>query len=647
MLKSQTDGSMRRDLGGFAGAVVVFLLSFVLALVSIWLSREPGSIASLWLPNGAVIAFCVNAVPRRQPALILVACLAYAMANLTYDSSLLNAVIFLPGNAIEITLGTYLLGRKNLSTHFSNSSRLFLLTLALGVLIPTLLGSAIGAALIDLAGYATFAQTWLDWFISVALGSATTLPLTLNIKSGSSLKEAKSPLFWLIQAAVGVSTFVCLIYFPYPFGLLSVMLLSVAFSRSRLTCFVAAPLVVLVFGLTTASGLWSTTTEDTPMGHAVMYLTLLFVVIPPQVVAVLIARKHALEETLTAIGGQSGQLAEFIDMQGQLRWANKARENYLGIPNEQCIGSLWEPSAQLAAAPLVTTAIRGTACEDTVTTRYPDKGVRTMVIRAETAYDQEGQQTGVLLTSTDITEVEASRRKLQELAKNLELANQDLKQFLRVSSHDLLEPLNTIRQFASLMEQHDPQADWPSTLEYLSFMQSAAARMGATLDDIRTYIQIDEAVCRNRFELMDVNVIVEQLLQHIRPEIERAGAEVSLNLSGTVSADRDHLLLAIRNLLSNALKFVLPGTKPVVHITSYRRGSFFVIEVADNGIGIPQDKLEILGEPFKRLHARRRYDGTGLGLAICKRIVDKHDGQLQMSSIPDRGSRFAIVLPCR
>lgn len=637
----------RHDPNVVVESIVVFLCSFGLAVLSIALSREPGSIASVWLPNGAAIALCATAAANRRILFMLVACLAFVMANLTYDHSLLNALIFTPGNAIEIALGTYLLRRNDLKLRFANGSRQLLRTLVQGVLAPTLLGSVVGASIIHLVGYASFSQTWSDWFIGVTLGSATTLPLTLNIRSNLSLKEARTPAFWLVLFCVAAYSFCCLLFFPYPFGFISVMLLAIAFFSSRLTSFAAAPLVVLVFGVSAASGLWSARTADTQLGHAVMYLTLLFVVIPPQMVAVLVARKHVLEDTLTAVGSQSGQIAEFIDIQGELRWANKARETYLSTPNDQSVGKHWESSAQSAAEPLVKAALNGVECEKTASAEYSGKGIRTMLIKAQPAFDEEGQQSGVLLTSTDITEIEASRKRQQELTTSLELANQDLKQFLRMSSHDLVEPLNTVRQFSSLIELHDPKADWSNTLEYLGFVQSATARIGATLDDIRTYIQIDEAVCEQRFEAIDLKAIVEQLVQQMQLEIDKTGAEFSLNLSGTVSADKQYLVLAIKNLVSNAMKFVSPGTHPRVRITSDHRGNHSVIEVADNGIGIPLDKLELLGEPFKRLHARRHYDGTGLGLAICKRIAQKHGGHLEISSIPDCGSRFAIVLPNR
>lgn len=628
-----------------ADGVLVLLVSFFLAALSIAISREPGSISSLWLPNGAAMALCASAPVSRRPALILLACLAYAMANLAYDSSLLNAVIFLPGNAIEMALGTYIIGRNNLSARFSNGSRLFLLTLVQAVIVPTLLGSAVGAALLDIAGYAGFSRTWPDWFIGVALGSATTLPLALNIRSGASLKEARNPVFWLVLLSTASITLACLQYFPYPFGVISIALLCIAFFRSRLTTFAAAPLVVLVFSITAATERWSPVTEDTPLGHAIMYLTLLFVVIPPQVVAVLIARKHALEETLTAVGSHSGQLAEFIDMQGELRWANRTREIYTGIPNNKSIGRPQETTYQPVVNSLVDAALRGAQSEDTISVKYPRMGQRTMAVRAQPAFDDEHRQIGVLLTCTDVTQQEASKKQLQDLARSLELANKDLKQFLRASSHDLVEPLNTINQFSSLIEQLDPLADWQITCEYLALIQQASARMSATLSDIRTYIQIDEAVSESRFRSLDIESLVQEALEHLERNIKKTQAEVSLQLSGCVLGDKDHLVLAIENLLSNALKFVEPGTRPSIRVTSYRRSSSWVIEVCDKGIGIPQDKLPLLAEPFKRLHSRRNYDGTGLGLAICKRIAHRHGGHLEISSQPDAGSRFSIVLP--
>lgn len=628
-----------------ADGVLVFLVCFILAALSIAISREPGSISSLWLANGAAMAFCARAPVSRRPALMLLACLAYAMANLAYDSSLLNAVIFLPGNAIEMALGTYIIGRNNLSARFSNSSRLFLLTLVQAVIVPTLLGSAVGAGLLDIAGYAAFSITWPDWFIGVTLGSATTLPLALNIRSGASPQEAKNPIFWLVLLSTALITLVCLQYFPYPFGVISIALLCIAFFRSRLTTFAAAPLVVLVVSITAATELWSPVTEDTTMGQAIMFLTLLFVVVPPQAVAVLEARTHALENALTAVGSHSGQLAEFIDMQGNLRWANRTREIYTGIPNSESLGQPQATTYQPVVNSVVDAALRGAQSEDTISVKYPRMGQRTMAVRAQPAFDSEHQQIGVLLISTDVTQLEASRQELQNLARSLEQANKDLKQFLRVSSHDLVEPLNTINLFSALIEQLDPLADWQTTCEYLALIQHASARMSATLSDIRTYIQIDEAVSESRFRNLDIKLLVQEAFEHLERDIKKTQAEVSLQLSGWVVGDKNHLVLAIENLLSNALKFVKPGTRPSISVTSYRKGRAWVIEVCDKGIGIPQDKLSLLAEPFKRLHSRRNYDGTGLGLAICKRIAHRHGGRLEISSQTNIGSRFAIVMP--
>ncbi len=636
-----------RNTDAVADSVLVFLVSFLLAVLSIAVSREPGSIASLWLPNGAAIAICASAHVSRRFAMILLTCLAYVMANLAYDSSLLNAVIFLPGNVIEIAMGTYIIGRNNLGARFSDGSRQFLLTILQAVLVPTLLGSVVGATLLNLAGYSEFAKTWPDWFIGVALGSATTLPLALNIRSGATLKEARKVTFWLVLLATALGTLAFLLYFPYPFGVISIVLLCIAFLSSRLTTFAAASLVVLVVSLAASFELWSPVTEDTQMGHAIMYLTLLFVVIPPQVVVVLVARKHALENTLTAVGSHSGQLAEFIDMQGELRWANKTRQTFTGIAHDASVGKRWDRGSQPSITALVDAAMIGTIREETISVIYPRVGQRMMAVRAQPAFDDEQQQIGVLLTCTDITQLDASRQQLKDLAKSLELANKDSQQFLRVSSHDLVEPLNTINQFSSLIEQLDPLADWQTTCEYLALIQQASARMGATLRDIRTYIQIDETVSERRFVRLDIKALVAEVLGRMGRDIKKTQAEVTLHLSGCVSGDKDHLELAIENLMSNALKFVAPGTRPFVRITSYRKVHSWVIEVCDKGIGIPHDKLPLLAEPFKRLHSRRNYDGTGLGLAICKRIAHRHGGHLEISSLPGEGSRFAIVLPAR
>ncbi|MCK5174499.1 MAG: histidine kinase, partial [Planctomycetes bacterium] len=102
----------------------------------------------------------------------------------------------------------------------------------------------------------------------------------------------------------------------------------------------------------------------------------------------------------------------------------------------------------------------------------------------------------------------------------------------------------------------------------------------------------------------------------------------------------------LQNLIGNALKFREPDTVPKIVIRAdYRGDDMARIEVRDNGIGIKQEYSTMIFTMFKRLHARHEYDGAGIGLSVCKKIVERHGGEIGVSSEPGRGSVFWFTLP--
>jgi light-regulated signal transduction histidine kinase (bacteriophytochrome) len=130
----------------------------------------------------------------------------------------------------------------------------------------------------------------------------------------------------------------------------------------------------------------------------------------------------------------------------------------------------------------------------------------------------------------------------------------------------------------------------------------------------------------------------------LRAPIAQSGAQITRGALPAIHGNPVRFQCLLQNLLGNALKYVAPDVAPRVRVAAAREGGFWLFEVADNGIGIEPRHFERIFEPFKRLHARSRYDGTGLGLAICRKIVEGFGGRIWVNSTPRAGSTFSFTV---
>jgi signal transduction histidine kinase len=101
----------------------------------------------------------------------------------------------------------------------------------------------------------------------------------------------------------------------------------------------------------------------------------------------------------------------------------------------------------------------------------------------------------------------------------------------------------------------------------------------------------------------------------------------------------------LNNLVSNAIKYQAPGSKPQVMVKADRVPGFWRISVVDNGIGIKSEFFDKIFIIFKRLHGKGEYEGSGIGLATCKRLVEKWGGRISVSSVEGEGSSFSFTIP--
>jgi PAS domain S-box-containing protein len=624
---------------------LVFGSCLVLACLAIAVGRQPGSIATIWPANGATIALIASAPRPRRWVLLGAAAVGNLIANLLSGDTLAAP------NAFEVALGLHLVARTGRVGRFANDRSSFLRVLVAGAFVPPLLGATVGAATLQSLGLASFTGVWDDLYIGAALGSVAMLPLVLALRAttfGASLTRFASPIKLVTLTLVAASTILSLRYLPYPFVAISVVLMVFAFTRPRLTTFANAPVLVASLSLALAFGWYMPIGHNTEVDHVLLFMAALLAIVPAQVVSVVVARQRTLSEMLSAVGSRADDIIVFLDMTGTYRWVNQARELYWGASKEEVLGrTLLENIAkepfETIAKPMFERARSGRVVRRLVDFDYPVRGRRTTDMLMQPARDEEGHQIGVLYCGTDVTELETSRRELQQLAEQLQSANHSLEQFVRISSHDLREPLNTIVQFCDLINAEQVSKLDASGQLYFTQVRNGAARMKLMLDDVLQFVRLEDTGSAE-LQRVDLNQLVDEVCSALAAQIQSTGAQLIVGSLGSVQGHRALLSLVLQNLISNAIKFVPTERAPVVDIAATRGGGELRLSVKDNGIGIEARRIEELGTPFRRLHSRRKFEGTGLGLAICKRIAEQLGGRIEIESLPGAGSSFSLVL---
>ncbi|NLR74794.1 ATP-binding protein [Leeia aquatica] len=261
----------------------------------------------------------------------------------------------------------------------------------------------------------------------------------------------------------------------------------------------------------------------------------------------------------------------------------------------------------------------------------------------------EGSIRDILAIGTDMTQRKQNEQALRDKATALEATNRELEDFAFVASHDLQEPLRKILAYSDLLQQ-ECAAYLPDTgQQYLQLMNKATQRLQQLIRDLLQLSRVTRS--QRRFEAVSLTDVLEQVQQDL--EIPLRDTQARLQIEGslpTLTGDPVQLQQVFLNLLSNALKYTRPDVPPEIriHAEPYRlphRKPQWRILICDNGIGFEQQYAERIFKVFQRLHGREQYEGTGIGLAICKKIVERHRGQITAEGRPGAGATFILDLP--
>lgn len=273
----------------------------------------------------------------------------------------------------------------------------------------------------------------------------------------------------------------------------------------------------------------------------------------------------------------------------------------------------------------------------------PDGQERVGQFRAEVAYGDDGLPTRVDVTIQDITDRKRLEEKLDALVVELSRSNEELEQFAYVASHDLRQPLRTVRSYVSLIEESlDDKLD-VETREFMDFIRDGVRRMDALITDLLAYSRVGRA---STDQPVDTSRAADLALMDLQTEIDEAGAHVVLPAKmPVVLGDAGEMTRLFQNLVGNAVKYRSPERRPEVVVTLGDWGDYWQFTVADNGIGVPPEHAERVFGIFQRLHARDEYEGTGIGLAICRKVVERQGGRIWVEPGAPTGTIFHFTWP--
>jgi two-component system sensor kinase FixL len=264
-------------------------------------------------------------------------------------------------------------------------------------------------------------------------------------------------------------------------------------------------------------------------------------------------------------------------------------------------------------------------------------------VEAQPVYDEFGELINFIAIETDITESKIAAQKLEAYAQELERSNRELQEFAYVASHDLQEPLRKIQAFGSrVSSRYGDQLDERGR-DYVLRMQNAAARMQELINALLTFSRVTSK--GQPFKRIDLQETVKNVLIDLELRIEETQAQIDLADLPEIEADPMQMRQLFQNLLSNALKFVAEDRTPHIQIGCQAAEKMVHITIQDNGIGFDEKYIHKVFDMFERLHGRQEYDGTGVGLTICRRIVERHGGEIRVNSKLNEGTKFTIILP--
>jgi len=360
------------------------------------------------------------------------------------------------------------------------------------------------------------------------------------------------------------------------------------------------------------------------------------------------------QASLATIMSAMGDGVCVFDKQGQLLFANRAAEDYLGDKSSQSILERFELHAnldeRLDIKQLMQKLIQG---------KFQDHNARLLgdtnlpISCTFNPVIENDEVTSIVLSFKDISEVKSAEAELIASKESAEKASQAKSQFLSSMSHELRTPMNAILGYSELLKE-DLQAPEFSTeyvadmLQYVSNILQAGWHLLELINKVLDLTRIEAGKLEVNIEKIELIDLIKESVNFVAPQAEKRNITID-NTTATLPPhyaliDQGRLKQVIINLLSNAVKYNRDNGKVIIRLHQ-PNFEYIRFEVQDTGVGLtPEQKAKVF-DPFTRLSGLNLIEGTGIGLTITKRLLEMMDGKIGVESEIEVGSTFWVEIP--
>jgi PAS domain S-box-containing protein len=364
--------------------------------------------------------------------------------------------------------------------------------------------------------------------------------------------------------------------------------------------------------------------------------------------------QHVLEGELLRIFRSATPIGLFIVQDGEFQFVNDIFRGIAGGKPDELIGT---PSMNLVLPEdremVRESAIRMLKGERREPYRYRivlSGGQVRWMLEGVSSVQYQGRR-AVLGQAMDITALEQAQEKLEEayeqersLREQLQTEAQWRIEFTRALVHELKTPLTPVLSSSELLYSELREEPWMSIAENI---HRGATNLSKRIDELLDLAKVEIGTLRLNREALDVLPVLRRVGDDMTVVAKSAGQSLMMELSPSlprVWVDEERLRQVLLNLLINASKFTQEGGKIILR--AMEQNDSLVVEVEDNGPGIPKEDQGRLFQPYHRqLSDREHLSGLGLGLALCKYIVELHNGEIWVNSKVGKGSTFGFSIP--